>query len=89
MSVSKHYIAEAHNIRVSAFKTDQFNISTMLFFVFANKLMRLKQARNLQLGTPGGAKSFPRGTEFFLTMSNCFTLCPTHFSRGDHPPVSS
>jgi len=27
-----------------------------------------KQARN-ELGTPGGAKSFPRGTQMFYTMS--------------------
>jgi len=40
------------------------------------------QARN-QLGTPGGAKSFPRGAQLFLTMSNNFKLCSTHFSRGD------
>ena len=40
-----------------------------------------KQARN-QLGTPGGAKSFPRGAKSFWTMSNVFKLCPKHFSRG-------
>ena len=39
------------------------------------------QARN-QLGTPGGAKSFPRGGQFFWTMSNSFKTCPTHFSCG-------
>jgi len=39
------------------------------------------QARN-QLGTPGGAKIFPRGTQIFSTMTNIFELCPTHFSRG-------
>jgi len=39
------------------------------------------QARN-QLGTPGGAESFLRGTQFFKIMSNTFILCPTHFSRG-------
>jgi len=39
------------------------------------------QARN-QLGTPGGAKSFPRGGQIFWTMSNIFKICPTHFSRG-------
>jgi len=38
------------------------------------------QVRN-QLGTPGGAKSFPRGAQIFWTMSNIFKLCPTHFSR--------
>jgi len=42
---------------------------------------RRKQARN-QLGTPGGAKSFPRGANIFWTMSNIFKLCPTDFSRG-------
>jgi len=41
------------------------------------------QTRN-QLGTPGGAKSFPRGTQIFSTMSNIFKLCPTHLSRGKH-----
>ena len=40
-----------------------------------------QQAR-YQLGTPGGAKSFLRGTQFFKTMSNGIKLCPTHFSRG-------
>jgi len=51
-----------------------------------------RQARN-QLGTPGGAKSFPRGAQIFLNMLNSFTLCPTHFSRvenfsrGDSPPL--
>ena len=44
--------------------------------------MILHQARNL-LGTPGGAKSIFRGAQIFLTMSNNFKLCPTHFSRGD------
>jgi len=39
------------------------------------------QARN-QLGTPGGAKSFLRGAQFFWTMSNSFKLYQTHFSRG-------
>ena len=39
------------------------------------------QARN-QLGTPGGAKSFPRGAQIFWTMSNIFKLCPKHLSRG-------
>jgi len=39
------------------------------------------QARN-QLGTPGGAKSFPRGAQIFGTMSNVFKRRPTHFSRG-------
>jgi len=36
-----------------------------------------------QLGTPGGAKSFPRGAQIFKTMSNSFKLCPTHFSGGE------
>jgi len=40
----------------------------------------LLQARN-QLGTPGGAKSFLRGAQIFLTMCNNFKLHPTHFSR--------
>jgi len=40
-----------------------------------------RQARN-QLGTSGGAKSFPRGTQIFWTMSNIFKLCVIHFSRG-------
>ena len=40
------------------------------------------QARN-QLGTPGGAKSFPREAQISWTMSNIFKLCPTHFSRGE------
>jgi len=51
------------------------------------------QARN-QLGTPGGAMSFPRGAKIFWTMSNSFKLCPTHFSRvgenfsrGVSPPL--
>ena len=39
------------------------------------------QARN-QLGTPGLAKSFPRGAQIFQTMSNSFQLCLTDFSRG-------
>jgi len=39
------------------------------------------QARN-QLGTPGGAKSCPRGAQIFWTLSNTFKLCPTHFSSG-------
>jgi len=30
----------------------------------------------------GGAKSFPRGAQLFLTLSNIFKLRPTHFSRG-------
>jgi len=54
--------------------------------------VHLTQARN-QLGTPGGAKSFLRGAQIFLTMSNSFKLCPTHlsregekFSRGVSPP---
>jgi len=41
-----------------------------------------RQARN-QLGTPGGAKSFPRGAQILWTMYNILKLCPTHFSRGD------
>ena len=40
-----------------------------------------RQAR-YQLGTPGGAKSFPRGAQIFWTMSNIIKLCPTHFSSG-------
>jgi len=40
-----------------------------------------RKVRN-QLGTPGGAKSFPRGAQMFRTMSNIFKLCPTHFSSG-------
>jgi len=39
-----------------------------------------EQARN-QSGTPGGAKSFLRGTQIFC-MSNGFKECPSHFSRG-------
>ena len=39
------------------------------------------QGRN-QLGTPGVAKSFLRGPNF-LTMSNSFDLCSTHFSRRE------
>jgi len=39
------------------------------------------QARN-QLMTPGGAKSFLKGAQIFLTVSNSFRLCPTLFSRG-------
>ena len=39
------------------------------------------QARN-QFGTPGGAKNFLRGVQYFWTMSNSFKWCPTHFSRG-------
>jgi len=39
------------------------------------------QVRN-QFGTPGGAKSFPRGAQTFWTISNIFKLCPTHISRG-------
>jgi len=39
------------------------------------------QARN-QLGTPGGATSFPRGAQIFWTMANILKLCPTRFSRG-------
>ena len=42
----------------------------------------LAQARN-QLGTLGGAKSFPKGAQNFWTMSNIFKLCPTYFSRRD------
>ena len=41
----------------------------------------LAQARN-QLWTPVGAKSFLRGAQFFLTVSNSFKLRPTYFSRG-------
>jgi len=44
-------------------------------------LRRFHQARN-QLGTPGGAKSFPSGAKIFWTMSNIFKMCPTHSSRG-------
>jgi len=40
------------------------------------------QARN-QLGRPRGAMSFLRGTQIFLTMSNSFKPCPTHFYRGE------
>jgi len=40
-----------------------------------------EQAR-YQLGTLGGAKSFPRESQIFWTRSNVFELCPTHFSRG-------
>ena len=40
-----------------------------------------EQARN-QLGTTGGAKSFPRGAQNLWTMSNILKLCPTHFSGG-------
>ena len=39
------------------------------------------QARN-QLGTPGGAKSFPRGAQIFWTISNSFKLCLRHFPGG-------
>jgi len=39
------------------------------------------QARN-QLGTPGVAKSFLRGSQSFQTMSNSFQLHATNFSRG-------
>jgi len=52
-----------------------------------------EQARN-QIGTPGGAKSFPSGAQIFWTMSNIFKLCPTYFSRrgnlstGVSPPCS-
>jgi len=42
--------------------------------------IRAKQDRN-QLGTPGVAKSFLRGAEIFLTLSNIFKLCPIDFSR--------
>jgi len=49
------------------------------------------QARN-QLGIPGGAKSFLRGAQIFLTLPNSFKLCPTHFPggefcRGASPPL--
>jgi len=40
------------------------------------------QAR-IQLGTPGGKKSFLRGGYFFKTMSNSLKIRPTHFSCGD------
>ena len=41
-----------------------------------------KQSRPLtSSGTPGVAKSFPRGAQIFLTMSNSFKLCRTHFYR--------
>jgi len=39
-----------------------------------------RQACN-QLGTSGGAKSFPRRAQIFWTMSNIVKLCATHFSR--------
>jgi len=46
--------------------------------------LTFRQARK-QLGSPGGTKSFPRGAQIFLTMSNIFKLCPTHFSsRGEY-----
>jgi len=35
-----------------------------------------------QLGSPGVAKSFLRGTKFFKTMLNGFQLSPIHFFRG-------
>jgi len=41
----------------------------------------LGQARN-QLGTPGGAKSFPKGAQIFWNMSNSFKIYPTNFSKG-------
>jgi len=48
-----------------------------------------QQARN-QLGTPGGAKSFPRGAKMFWTMSNIFKLCPTDFPRwGEKKRIGS
>jgi len=34
-----------------------------------------------QLETPGGAKSFLRGAQIFLTVSNSFKLYAAHFSR--------
>ena len=43
------------------------------------------QARN-QLGIPGGAKSFLRGAQIFLTLPNSFKLCPTHFPGGPRHP---
>jgi len=43
-------------------------------------LVASMQARN-QLGTPGGAKSFLRGSQIFWTMSNNFKRCPMNFSR--------
>jgi len=46
-----------------------------LFFKLCSWCLQQPQARN-QLGTPGGA-------QIFLTMSNSFEPCPTHFSRGD------
>ena len=39
------------------------------------------QARN-QLETPGERRVFWNWPKFFLTLSNSFQLCPTHFSRG-------
>jgi len=53
----------------------------LLRFFFPLLVKGIKQARN-QLGTPGGAKSFPRGAQIFWTTSNIFKLCPTHFTRG-------
>ena len=61
----------------------KINVSrTWLLTALEHRLPKpLRQARN-QLGTPGGAESFPRGSQIFWTMSNIFKLCRTHFSRG-------
>jgi len=45
-----------------------------------NAMVRSRHVTNL--GDQDEEKSFPRGTQIFLTMSNSFKLCPTQFSRG-------
>jgi len=62
-------------------KGSRRDLLTSEFWNFTIFLLLFNQARK-QLGIPGGAKSFLRGAQIFLTMSNSFELCPTHFSRG-------
>jgi len=60
------------------------------------QLQWCKQQALNHFGTQGGAKNFLRGVPIFLTMTNNFKLCPTHFSRGGaknfvggiYPPAS-
>ena len=49
--------------------------------------VKFHQVHN-QLGTPGGAKSFPREVRTFWTVTSNFKRCPIHFSRGGKPPLS-
>ena len=75
--------SELHHCVINCDSTDSLSVPCAAFCnTTLNRWTSPLLPGSLELRTPGGAKSFPRGAQIFWTVSNIFKLCTTHFFRG-------